>query len=92
MGEYFTLALSQRGYLYSLGSNKHGELGTNLEVPYSVEPIPITSSKNTIAKAVASVRCGLNHALALTKDNNLFAWGSNAHSQIGVESASMRTE
>jgi alpha-tubulin suppressor-like RCC1 family protein len=53
MGEYFTLALSKRGYVYSWGSNDKGQLGVLAEVAFSVEPVAVTSSKNTLSKAVA---------------------------------------
>lgn len=78
MGEYFTMAQSKRGYVYSWGSNDCGQLGIVADQLYSVEPIAVTSSKNTLSKAVSLIACGMKHALALTKDNQLYAWGSNS--------------
>ena len=85
LGEYFSLAQSRRGYVYSWGSNDCGQLGIVADVQYSVEPLAVTSSKNTLSKAVSQIACGLKHGLALTKDNQLYAWGSNSHSQLGVQ-------
>jgi alpha-tubulin suppressor-like RCC1 family protein len=69
LGEYFSLALSKRGYVYSWGSNDKGQLGTLAETAFSIEPVAVTSSKNTLSKAVSAIACGINHSLALTKDN-----------------------
>ena len=77
MGEYFSLALSKRGYVYSWGSNDIGQLGIVNDVLYSAEPVAVTSSKNTLSKAVSQISCGMKHSLALTKDNQVYAWGSN---------------
>ena len=54
MGEYFCLALSSRGYVYSWRMNDKGQLGVKLDqqVPYSFEPIAVSSSKGTLTKAV----------------------------------------
>ena len=69
LGEYFSLALSKRGYVYSWGSNDKGQLGTLPDQLFSVEPVAVTSSKNTLSKAVSQIACGMKHSLALTKDN-----------------------
>lgn len=69
LGEYFSVALSKRGYVYSWGSNDKGQLGTLQEANYSIEPVAVTSSKNTLSKAVSAISCGMKHAMALTKDN-----------------------
>jgi len=77
LGEYFSLAQSKRGYVYSWGANDLGQLGIVADCLYSIEPIAVTSSKNTLGKAVSQIACGMKHALALTKDNQLYAWGSD---------------
>ena len=40
MGEQFTIALSQRGYVYTWGMNDKGQLGNGSEYP-SCEPIQV---------------------------------------------------
>ena len=52
MGEYFTIAMSTRGYVYTWGMNDKGQLGINSDVPYSFEPVAVSSSKSTLSKAV----------------------------------------
>ena len=77
MGEYFTIAMSTRGYVYTWGMNDKGQLGINSDVPYSFEPVAVSSSKSTLSKAVQRIDCGLKHCIVLTKDYQLYSWGSN---------------
>lgn len=84
MGEYFTLALSKRGYVYAWGMNEKGQLGIGSDVPYNFDPVPVSSSKSTLSKAAMRVDCGLKHCVVLTKDYKLYAWGSNQLGQLGI--------
>ena len=68
MGEYFSIAMSTRGYVYTWGMNDKGQLGINSDVPYSFEPVAVSSSKSTLSKAVQKIACGLKHCIVLTKD------------------------
>lgn len=77
MGEYFSIAMSTRGYVYTWGMNDKGQLGINSDVPYSFEPVAVSSSKSTLSKAVQRIDCGLKHCIVLTKDYQLYSWGSN---------------
>lgn len=77
MGEYFTIAMSTRGYVYTWGMNDKGQLGINSDAPYSFEPVAVSSAKGTLSKAVQKIDCGLKHCLVLTKDYQLYSWGSN---------------
>ena len=83
MGEYFSLVISTRGYVYSFGMNDKGQLGINSDVPYSFEPVAVSSSKSTLSKAAMKIDCGLKHCLVLTKDYQLYSWGSNQLNQLG---------
>ena len=83
MGEYFTIAMSMRGYVYTWGMNDKGQLGINSDIPYSFEPVAVSSSKSTLSKAVQRIDCGLKHCIVLTKDFQLYSWGSNQLFQLG---------
>lgn len=52
MGEYFTIAMSTRGYVYTWGMNDKGQLGINSDAPYSFEPVAVSSAKGPLSKAV----------------------------------------
>lgn len=77
MGEYFSVALSARGYVYTWGANDKGQCGVNSEASHIYEPIAVSSSKSTLSKACQAIDCGLSHVVVLTKDYKLFSWGSN---------------
>jgi alpha-tubulin suppressor-like RCC1 family protein len=77
LGEYLTVALSTRGYVYTLGMNDSGQLGIGSDITHSFEPVAVSSSKGTLSKAVQRIDCGLKHVIALTKDYQLYSWGSN---------------
>ena len=75
--------MSTRGYVYTFGMNDKGQLGINQDVPYSFEPVAVSSSKSTLSKAVQKIDCGLKHCIVLTKDYQLYSWGSNQLHQLG---------
>lgn len=52
-------------------------------MPYSFEAVAVSSSKSTLSKAAQRIDCGLRHCLVLTKDYQLFSWGSNQLHQLG---------
>ena len=69
--------------MYTWGMNDKGQLGINSDVPYSFEPVAVSSSKSTLSKAAMKIDCGLKHCLVLTKDYQLYSWGSNQLNQLG---------
>ena len=83
MGEYLTVALSTLGYVYTWGMNDKGQLGVGRDITHSFEPLAVSSSKSTLSKAVQRIDCGLKHVMVLTKDYQLYSWGSNQFSQLG---------
>lgn len=78
LGEQFSVALSKQGVVFTWGQNDMGQLGLGNEIS-TIEPTPITS----FTKQLWKIDCGLKHCLALSKDNVLFAWGSNQQCQLG---------
>jgi hypothetical protein len=83
MGEYFSVALSTRGYVYTWGMNDKGQLGINSDAEYSFEPVAVSSSKSTLSKAAMRIDCGNKHVMVITKDYQLYSWGSNQLHQLG---------
>ena len=66
------MALSNKGIVYTWGQNDKGQLGHGNDTP-TFEPSAVT----TLSKVITKIDCGLKHCLALTKDYQLYAWGSN---------------
>ena len=75
LGEQFSVALSNKGIVYTWGQNDKGQLGLGNEMP-TFDPYPVTG----LTKSIAKIACGLKHVIALSKDYQLFAWGSNLQS------------
>lgn len=64
--------------LYSWGSVCHGQLGIG-DCIKRERPTLITRLSGT---GVRKVKCGSSHAIALTLDGRMFAWGANNCSQV----------
>jgi len=78
-GGDFSLALTSVGSVYSWGSNGDGELG-DAAGRESASPVPVDLPAGTRVTALAA---GLAHALALTSDGRLLAWGDNLSGDLG---------
>ncbi|OQS03786.1 hypothetical protein THRCLA_03927 [Thraustotheca clavata] len=80
-GAALTLYLTESGALYSNGGNAYGQCGTKNESSSVWEPtkinIPGKSSK------VASMAAGFQHALAATKEGQVYTWGKGERGQLG---------
>ena len=86
-GSEFSLALRSDGLVFGAGSNQFGELGigVNTTSQTSTVYVPVQVSK---LDRVVDVVAGCSHALALTEDGGVFAWGLNDSGQIGNASTS----
>ncbi len=69
------------GYVYSWGSGYHGQLGRGTE-PVTREPAIIEYFLH-VHMMVRAIAAGPNHCLAVTKDGELYSWGSNLHGALG---------
>jgi alpha-tubulin suppressor-like RCC1 family protein len=95
----FTIVLTQSGSLYSFGLNAYGQCGigtasNNVWLPQRVVGLNAdeakASSKNSSSHLlleqphpVVSVKLGLQHALALNDQGQLFAFGKGDRGQLG---------
>jgi len=77
-GYYHSMALTERGNVYSWGSNKYGQLG--LKISNSSSNIPKLIKINVIFKKIS---CGDAHSLLLSRDGDIYAFGSNQFGQLG---------
>lgn len=92
-GGGFTLALKNDGTVWAWGCNENGELGNgvfdaktemNLNDQRN-EPIEVSMLQDVI-----EIAAGGSHAMAITRDGSIWAWGSNDEGQLGVFSESKR--
>lgn len=65
---------------HSHNRNDQGQLGTGDDIARHT-PSPLTSFG-----FATTVSCGQYHSVALTAEGRLFAWGSNQHGQLGLDS------
>ncbi|KAG2377495.1 hypothetical protein C9374_009406 [Naegleria lovaniensis] len=85
-GSKFALALTNDNVLVSFGSNANGQLG-NPSSPSNVsQPVPVVQTGSLLGKEIKKIACGSEHALVLTADNEIHAWGDNAYGQLGIGS------
>ena len=78
-GENFVLALTNDGLVWAWGENSSGQLGLPREEKSRQYPHLID-----IKKPCKAVAAGHQHALALTTDGYVMAWGNNTYGQLGI--------
>lgn len=85
-GHNYTLALTASGEVYMWGSNSALKL-PNADSSISSQWVWATRVVNTSTQMplndVVSVAAGYGHALALTSNGQVLAWGNNEYAQLG---------
>jgi len=82
-GASFTLALASDGRIYGWGVNFYGQLGYGTNVTRTNVPVPVDMTGALAGKTVVAIAAGRLHALALTSDGKVFAWGSGNQGELG---------
>lgn len=87
-GSNFLCLLSKNNTIWTFGSNDFYELGrrtSQRDKNSSLFPCQIFSGRfKKINHKFQNVTCGLNHALAINTDNEVYTWGSNIYGQLGI--------
>jgi alpha-tubulin suppressor-like RCC1 family protein len=89
-----TLALTSDGTVWAWGNNSYGQLGNGTSIPntwcYATQGYAEGEGNATPAQValpdpnpVIAIATGEYHSLAVTSDNNVWAWGYNAYGQLG---------
>mmetsp|Transcript_30194 Transcript_30194/g.85273 ORF Transcript_30194/g.85273 Transcript_30194/m.85273 type:complete len:798 (-) Transcript_30194:182-2575(-) len=76
-----TLAIVTPGKLFAAGDNTYGQLGSGDHSDRD-NFIPVAALYHL---EVAQTSAGEMHSLALTTTGEVYAWGSNAHGQLGLD-------
>lgn len=78
-GDFHSLALEDNGTLYSWGMGEKGECGhgkfEDVEIPQRI--------KFFDGKIIIQIETGNHHTLALTSENQIYAWGDGRYGQCG---------
>lgn len=96
VGAAHTLAITLDGEVYSWGSAMNGELGVPSSDGCTPGATPVftcsrTPLQVTMLSGAVSVAAGGSHSLAVLSNGTVWAWGSNAHGQLGDSTWSTRT-
>lgn len=85
-GYNFSLALSADGSVWAWGDNARGQLGQSTYVfngvPYAVQ-VKAPAGQAGLFANIAMVAAGGNHAVALDKSGNVYAWGVANNGELG---------
>ncbi len=79
LGERHGAAITKDGSLYTWGDNYCGQLGNGLYGPYERSLVPIK-----IMDDMAAVSLGYDNSAAIDKNGNLYTWGYNMESALGI--------
>jgi len=82
-GAGHTLILDANGHVYSCGLNNKGQAGNN-----DVEQGNVLTFQKICAlehEVVIDVCCGWDSSAAITKNGELYVWGSNRYGQLGLD-------
>lgn len=82
-GYKHSLALTNKGELYSWGSNDNGQLGLGLKM--RIIPFPALVASLT-GLPVSLIACGGSHSFILSKSGAVYGWGKNRFGQLGLNS------
>ena len=80
-GSNHNLVLTSAGQVFAWGCNLFCQLGLGHREDSVKRP---TLVKKLAHSFIIQVCCGGNHSLALTNDGKVYAWGSNARGQLGL--------
>lgn len=82
-GDEHTGFIAYNGYLYTMGSNSFGKLGTNAPSHhYASRPILVETLNYY---QIIDISCGFNHTGAVTTSGMVFTWGQGNFGQLGTK-------
>lgn len=89
-GDLFTLLMTTAGTVYGCGSAAY--LGNPLVADEKDVVCPARRVETLLGSQIVDVVAGAEHALALSRENELFGWGNNKHCELGYRSENQTTQ
>jgi alpha-tubulin suppressor-like RCC1 family protein len=81
-GQAHSLALTTDGRVLAWGFNGTGALGDGTRFDDYL-PAPVSTSGALAGKVMTAIAAGQNFSLAVSSDGRAYAWGGNAHGELG---------
>ncbi|KAA8529441.1 hypothetical protein F0562_033760 [Nyssa sinensis] len=78
-GHNLTVALTNSGRIYAMGSTVHGQLGS----PVADGKIPTCVEGKIADSFVEDIACGSYHVAVLTSKTEVYTWGKGSNGQLG---------
>ncbi len=80
-GDWHSLALTEKGEVFSWGDNKYGQIGHGKDEICVSDPVRLNGFPD---RKVISIACGSYHSMALTETGQVYSWGLNKYGQLGI--------
>ncbi|KAK8692950.1 hypothetical protein V6N13_070551 [Hibiscus sabdariffa] len=77
-GHNITVALTDTGKVYSMGSDGHGNLGSS-----GSSKLPTCVKGNIKNSRIEEIACGSHHIAVRCSDAKIYTWGKGANGQLG---------
>ncbi|OMO79108.1 Zinc finger, FYVE-type [Corchorus olitorius] len=77
-GHSITVALTNTGKVYAMGSFDHGQLGSSVS-----SKLPTCVKGNIKYSQVEEIACGSHHIAVRTSDAKIYTWGKGVNGQLG---------
>lgn len=78
--EHTVFVQGDGGYVYAMGNNSEGRLGTgNTDIRSCNVPTLVDGLCN-----IRKVSCGSSHSLALSEDGKVYVWGQAFYGALGI--------
>ncbi|KAK9137930.1 hypothetical protein Sjap_008524 [Stephania japonica] len=78
-GHNITVALTNSGYVFTMGSPAYGQLGN----PLSDGKVPCLVQDKLVGETVEEISCGSAHVAVLTSRSEVYTWGRGANGRLG---------
>ena len=87
-GQEHTAFITDLNYLYTVGSNRFGQLGVGQHIKSKNSPVLVEYFVQQ-NKGVSSVSCGSNHTVITSLTGQVFTWGEGQFGALGVQGQSI---